>query len=140
DGYGAPIDGPAVFSADGTRMVFTRTTPLSSEGGSRTGGMREIYVANADGTDATRLTFDQANDKQSPTWSPDGSTIAFSYGSTQALTVMNADGTGQHALGPVNANRPSYSPDGSTIVFYAYTGTNNDIFTIPAGGGGTTAL
>jgi Tol biopolymer transport system component len=36
----------------------------------------EIYVANADGTSPRRLTNEKAEDS-SPTWSPDGSRIAY---------------------------------------------------------------
>ena len=39
----------------------------------------EIYVVNADGTGLTRLTSSQADDEH-PTWSPDGSRIAFASG------------------------------------------------------------
>ncbi len=39
----------------------------------------EIYVVNADGTALTRLTASKADDEH-PTWSPDGSRIAFASG------------------------------------------------------------
>lgn len=39
-------------------------------------GNNEIYKSNADGTNASRLTENMANDA-SPSWSPDGSRIAF---------------------------------------------------------------
>jgi Tol biopolymer transport system component len=39
----------------------------------------EIYVANADGTGLRRLTSSEADDEH-PTWSPDGSRIAFASG------------------------------------------------------------
>ena len=39
----------------------------------------EIYVVNADGTGPTRLTTSKADDEH-PSWSPDGSRIAFASG------------------------------------------------------------
>lgn len=53
-----------------------------------------IWAANADGSSAARLT-DGSGD-WSPTYSPDGSRIAFERG--QGIFVMNADGSGQGRL------------------------------------------
>jgi TolB protein len=68
-----------------------------------------------------------------PAWSPDGSEIAYldgihdSYGDLSAsVAVMNADGTGRHALAPAAAialdtedsgEAPSWSPDGKRIAY-----------------------
>lgn len=58
-----------------------------------------------------------------PSWSPDGSKIAFwsiPDGSRQGVYMMNADGTGVHPL-PLNDVSPSsvpvWSPDGTTVTF-----------------------
>lgn len=127
-------DGPAAYSADGTKVAFARSSPAL--------GMREIFVADADGTDVRRVTDDQGNDKQAPAWSPDGTRLAIVHGPEAKLSVLQADGSGRVDLGPTNVGRPSFSPDGSTILYYSYssaTGTN-EIHTIPAEGGQPTRL
>ena len=70
---------------------------------------------NADGSDQTRLTDNDAWDDR-PTWSPDGSRIAFSSerDGNSEIYVMNADGSDQTRF--TNNDRwegtPSWSPIG----------------------------
>lgn len=73
---------------------------------------------NADGSDQTNVSNSPSADV-SPTWSPDGSQIAFaSYrNSSFDIVVMNADGSNQTNI--TNSQpfeyAPSWSPDGSKI-------------------------
>src|SRR6266508_2527713 len=78
----------------------------------------ELWVMNADGTGQHRLTRDGGF----PTWSPDGSMIAYAPGGgpsgRSAIAVMNADGSGQRRLPPTDYGEyPSWSPDGKRIAF-----------------------
>jgi TolB protein len=91
-----------------------------------------------------RLTNNQRVDRN-PTWSPDGSEIAFegapgpSEYDNRAIYVMNADGTGTRRLtspNDINDFDPAWSPDGTQI---AYAGTDvstgkADIFVMNADG------
>ncbi|MXM66223.1 hypothetical protein GR925_23045 [Streptomyces sp. HUCO-GS316] len=54
------------WSPDGKRIAYSKPV----------GTQREIYVADIDGTPATRLTHTAADDLH-PTWSPDGTYLAF---------------------------------------------------------------
>ncbi|MFI9804958.1 hypothetical protein ACIHEJ_11425 [Streptomyces sp. NPDC052301] len=54
------------WSPDGKRIAFAKPV----------GTQREIYVADVDGTPATRLTHNAVDDLH-PTWSPDGRNLAF---------------------------------------------------------------
>lgn len=85
-------------SPDGQQVVFM----------SRRAGNWEIYVINADGSEAQRLTDEPADDGL-PTWSPDGQAIAFvsNRGGDWGIWAMFPDGEEQQLLFPIQG-----SPDG----------------------------
>jgi TolB protein len=88
----------------------------------------KIFVMNADGSGNTQLTYGAytASD-HSPSWSPDGSRIAFvgNHDGHDHLFVMNADGSGVKQIsgdvpypGPaIYADDPAWSPDGTRIAY-----------------------
>ena len=89
----------------------------------------DIYVVGTDGSGLTNLTgtlFSENN----PSWSPDGSKIAFdaAVAGEEDVYTINPDGTGLENLTLVepaeSAREPDWSPDGSRIVF-TYFGTSN---------------
>jgi TolB protein len=95
-------------------------------------GTPDIYLANADGSDAARLTSGE-----SPAWSPDGQRIAF-YRS-EAIHVIDADGSNERRLH--QGNLPAWSPDGTRIVFVTTGGSSRvGIFVTNADGSGLTRL
>jgi TolB protein len=94
----------AAWSLDGKRIAFTSIRDhfgRSCFEECKTSG--EIYVAKADGSNARRLTRSQADDR-SPTWSPDGRSIAFVSDRSDPeehdneIYVMRADGSGLHRI------------------------------------------
>ena len=84
----------------------------------------EIWVMNADGTDARPLTSAPGRDIE-PSWSPDGTQIVFASARDDPenlqLYIMNADGSNQHPLfakkRPWDSWSPAWSPDGKRIVY-----------------------
>lgn len=84
----------------------------------------EIYSMSADGSAQTRLTNHTAIDLH-PSWSPDGSRIAFQsdrddlFNGRSDIYVMNADGTNVQRLTTDSGfdESPAWSPDGTRIAF-----------------------
>jgi Tol biopolymer transport system component len=81
----------------------------------------DIHVMNPDGTGGSALVSGPTVDTF-PTWSPDGSRIAFVREISKAeseLYVMNADGTGVTLIkGDWQGSEPAWSPDGSRFAYY----------------------
>ncbi len=87
-----------------------------------------IYVMNADGTGATKLTS-CGNSECFPSWSPDGTKITFQrQESGVGIYVINADGSNLHRLSPTPGMdvRSSWSPDGTQIIFSRVVKQSND--------------
>jgi Tol biopolymer transport system component len=95
-------------------------------------GKGEIALVNANGSGLRILTHDKVTET-SPVWSPNHEQIAFikpKKHTSDQVWVMNADGSGQHALthfstapqlfGSTVTSDLSWSPDGTEIVFAAF--------------------
>jgi Tol biopolymer transport system component len=124
------------WSPDGTKLVFSSLREISPT--FPDGGNYDIYVMNADGTSLVRLTNFPGNELQ-PTWSPDGSKIAFvadGDGGLSQIYSMNANGTNRVRLtGALHEDvSPSWSPDGTKIVFSSTRDGNPELYVMNADG------
>jgi Tol biopolymer transport system component len=81
----------------------------------------DVWTINLDGTDLRQLTKSPGADFD-PSWSPDGTHIAFrsERSGDSEIWMMNADGSDQHRLAA--GLSPAWSPDSSKIA-YAGPGT-----------------
>jgi dipeptidyl aminopeptidase/acylaminoacyl peptidase len=109
----AASDAQPSFSPDSLSLAFTSD---------RDGGIRQVFVMNRDGSAQVKVTDDAAfRYGSAPTFSPDGSRIAFrsdsycppGYGCAAILTggirVRNRDGSGETHLGYDDGS--NYEPD-----------------------------
>jgi Tol biopolymer transport system component len=111
------------FSPDGRRIVFR----------SARDGNDEIYVMNADGTGARRLTQHEATDTM-PAFSSRGDRIAFTSLRTGNFEIhvlqLNADGSPGElkriADSPGHDMHPRFSPDDKWLLFTSQRGGLND--------------
>lgn len=116
----------AHFSPDGRRIVFT----------SARSGHMEVWMANADGSNPTRLTSMKAPVTGWPTWSPDGSRILFDSNPTgdyQIYTVSAAGGEPTQLTTSKTSNAVAgWSHDGKSIYFVSQRSGEGQLWTMPA--------
>ena len=101
------------WSPDGSRLLVCFHNELLV----MTGYLKsdELFVVNADGSGLTQLTDDDT-DEYAPTWSPDGSTIAFAAvkESIGQICFMKADGSDVHCLETGTSDDfPAWQPVGN---------------------------
>jgi TolB protein len=98
-----------VWSPDGTRLAFSAGPALK----------HQIYVIDADGSGARRLTAGEQN--RWPAWSPDGRSIVFmsDRDGQGELYTMNTEGSSQRRLThtPVHEFAPVWSPKGDVVAY-----------------------
>lgn len=116
------------LSPNGNRIIFTNHG-------------NGIWIMRADGNNPRPLT---TRDDIDPTWSPDGSMIAFASNRSgeRQLYVMNYDGSNITQVTDLNnmGGRSSWSPDGTKLAFYRGPAGDRNIFTVNVDGSGVTRL
>jgi serine/threonine protein kinase/dipeptidyl aminopeptidase/acylaminoacyl peptidase len=116
------------YSRDGRKIAFV----------SERSGSLEIWVCDADGSNAIQLTHFGGGQTADERWSPDGSHLTFDSNTEghPEVYVVNASGGNPQRLtfSPYSEN-PSWSKDGRWIYFDAAAGPEHSIQKVPAEGG-----
>ena len=91
-----------------------------------------LALMRPDGSDAHKILTDVPGEHKSPSWSPDGRTLAFVVQDSDhpegSIWTANADGSGAALLSaggtecPVGLFHPAWSPDGTKLAVVCYPG------------------
>jgi Tol biopolymer transport system component len=108
------------FSPDGKRVAYAKSW----------GGGAEVFVMDLATGDRANVSRTPGRNS-APTWSPDGTRIAFVSGrdGIQELWTVAPDGTGAKRLTRSDGAKPfnpAWSPDGKEIAYYLEKGDNKD--------------
>jgi Tol biopolymer transport system component len=133
--------GPA-WSPTGEALAFTgiayERLPTSSNTVSATGDL--VYIADSTGADARLLTEESPDGMASPSWSPDGTRVAYILNS--AIWVATVDGTARDSItrGMQSAFAPAWSPTDDRIAFMGYENEFSAVYLVNADGTGQRKL
>jgi eukaryotic-like serine/threonine-protein kinase len=124
------------YSPDGWRIAFESN---------RAGDTQEIWLADADGSNPTRLTRGPGRYQGTPGWSPDGRSIVFDSQAENGhvdVWTIGVDGSGlrQVTHDPADDTVPIWSRDGRFIYFTSNRTGRLEIWRVPAGGGAEVQL
>ena len=131
----------------GSKSSATNVPPSSTPGAGATPSTvpgrivpAQVFVVNADGSGAHTLTNRPLAFDARPTWSPDGTRVAFesTVDGKRSIWVMQADGQALRRLtdvsGTASDSGPAWSPDGSRIAYASDRDGNSEIYVVGVDG------
>jgi eukaryotic-like serine/threonine-protein kinase len=122
-------DNSAQISPDGKKIAFQ----------SARSGNTEVWVCDADGSNAVQMTSFDGPEVTTPRWSPDSRRIAFDSNAAGEYDVYVVDADGgkpkRMTTNPANDGNPNWSPDGQWIYFDSARSGAQQVWKMPANGG-----
>jgi Tol biopolymer transport system component len=135
-------EGQPAWSSDGTKIAFTGAGDLNEDG---SGGLGDIYVMDADGTNKANLTNTPDFLENQPSWAPSGGQLTFVrevpgqiISEQQDIFVMDTDPATNDAINLTQTDEsekhPAWSPDGAKIAFSGVRNGGEEILTMDPDG------
>jgi Tol biopolymer transport system component len=131
------------YSPDGTQVAWLRERPDPTPDEGSDLEREALFVADADGTHARRLTpwgLLQAHELAAASWSPDGTRFVSTTRRGRLVEVDAATGTVSTVPLALRAHdfavMPDYSPDGTRVVFAMFRNAPADLFVANLDGSG----
>src|SRR5215207_823202 len=138
-------EGQPAWSPDGTKIAFTGPGDLNEDG---SGGLGDVYVMDADGTNRTNLTDTPDDLDYQPSWAPSGAQITFVREVRELpgqiifeqpdIFVMDTDPATNDAINLTQTDEseshPDWSPDGAKIAFSGVRNSGWEIVTMDPDG------
>lgn len=129
-----------------TKLTFTSDRDGERiKGPSASRDIQNIYIADYDGANQTRITINKSLDI-TPAWSPDGKSIAYTSYSSGYPDIIVAEIYAARNSRPAKGNDkvhnflPAWSPDGSKLAYMSNRDGNPEIYVVNRDGSGMRRL
>lgn len=136
------MDHSPAWSPDGRTIIFARETVSGSD----LLAFPTACLSEPGACEKALTTITSGRYDLHPTWSPDGSRIAFAAsdfpGLPAAIALIDPDGQNYYPLAGTGTSdiTPAWSPDGERIAFVSFARGDNDLFVMTPAGEGVTQL
>ncbi|MBM3240119.1 PEP-CTERM sorting domain-containing protein [Candidatus Poribacteria bacterium] len=136
------------FSSDGSQLVFMGLPKSSTPYDDSWPNYLDIFLYDFHTDKLTNLSEKagmsyEGDVEEDPDFSPDGQKVIFKKNRSDLWTIdLGTYGLSQVTYDGVEKEEsgPRYSPDGQWIAYWISSGSNADIYRIPAGGGSSEAI